>query len=408
MIAVNLLFLHPNFPGQFLHLARHFAKNSNNRVVFLSKQTHGNNLKGVEVAIYKAAREATPGVHPYVRPLEEAVLEGQAIVRTINSLRLKHGFIPDVVIGHSGWGSTLYVKDILPKVPLIGYFEWYYQVFGSDVCYWPDDEVTDDAKLRIRTMNAQNLLTLQSCDLSYCPTKWQQSQFPKEYRDSIRIAHEGIDTDFFCPAPGTQLSLKKTGLELPAETEIVSYVSRGFEPYRGFSQMMDAIRILLARRPNCHVVLAGTDRSCYGPPPKPETTWRQLEEEKGGYDKERVHFTGLLPREDYLNLLQASTVHVYLTRPFVLSWSCLEAMSAGCTLVASATPPVEEAVKDGVNGLLASFRHPENIADRIDEALDDAELRERLGKTARETILERYELRSSLRTQVNMIYSAVK
>ncbi|MBR4694910.1 MAG: glycosyltransferase, partial [Selenomonadaceae bacterium] len=207
--------------------------------------------------------------------------------------------------------------------------------------------------------------------------------------------------------PGTKLVLPRISLDLSDAEEIVTFVSRDFEQYRGVDKFMAALRIFLEHRPKCHVVLAGRDRICYGPKLK-DTTWKEIEEKKGGYDKSRVHFTGLLQRDEYLTLLQASTVHVYLTRPFVLSWSMVESMAAGCCLVASATPPVEEMVEDGVNGLLANFREPAHIAMRIEEALEDEGLRKRLGKAARETVLEKYDKKDCLRRQLNLIYGVMK
>ncbi len=404
---MNILFLHPNFPAQFLHQAMYFARNPKDKVFFLTKETNGSQLKNVNVGLYKPMREATKGIHHYVEPLEKAVLEGQAVVRAIVNLKQKTGFVPDVIVGHTGWGSTLFVKDIYPKVPVVGYFEWYYNAFGSDVGYWPDEKVPEDDRMRIRCMNATQLLAYHGCEAAYAPTNWQRDQYPPMYREGIRVAHEGVDTDLHRPKPGTKLVLPSVSLDLSDAEEIVTFVSRGFEPYRGFDKFMDALRIFLEHRPKCHVVLAGKDRVCYGSKLK-DTTWQKIEEKKGGYDKSRVHFTGLLRRDEYLTLLQASTVHVYLTRPFVLSWSMVEAMSVGCCLVASATPPVEEVVEDGVNGLLANFREPAHIAMRIEEALEDAELRSRLGKAARETVLERYDRDDCLRRQLNLIYGVMK
>ena len=404
---MNILFLHPNFPAQFLHLAMHFAKEPKNRVFFLTKEMNQNRLKNVTVGIYKPNRDATKGIHHYVKPLEEAVLEGQAVVRAIVGLKEKADFVPDVIVGHTGWGSTLFVKDLYPKVPLVGYFEWFYRAFGSDVGYWPEDKVTEDDMMRIRSLDGTPLLAFEPCDACFTPTRWQKSQFPDFMQERLRVIHEGVDTDFACPQPGRKLVLPNLPLDLSEAEEVVTYLSRGFEPYRGFPQFMEAVRLLLARRPNCHVVIAGVDRTCYGPKPK-DTTWKELEEKKGGYDKSRVHFTGLLDRESYQMFLQASTVHVYLTRPFILSWSMVESMSAGCALVASKTPPVEEFVEDGVNGLLANFREPSHIAMRIEEALEDAELRKRLGKAARETVLEKLDKRDCLRRQLNMIYGVMK
>lgn len=405
---MNFLFLHPNFPGQFLQLSRYLGATGRHRVMYLSKESNGSKLPGVQVAIHKKPREATEGIHHYLRLAEEAVLEGQEVVKGIDALKRQADFVPDVVVGHTGWGSTLYVKDLLPQVPLIGYFEWYYNSEGGDVAYWPDETLTIEDRCRIRTTNLHHLLNLQACDVRYAPTEWQRSQFPKEYRDSMQVVHEGVETTYYVPQKGRKFVLPAQKLDLSDCEELVTYLSRGMEPYRGFPQFMDAIRILLAARPKCHVVIAGSDRACYGPQYSKDKTWKQMEIEKGGYDESRVHFVGHLSREEYLMLLQASDVHVYLSRPFILSWSCLESMSAGCCLVGSATPGVQEAVEDGVNGLLANFRRPEHISARIEEALDDPELRERLGKAARESIIERYELSACLRKQLNMIYGAMK
>ena len=405
---MNILFVHPNFPAQFIYLAQFFAKNPKNKVFFFTKKTNGNRIKDVNLAIYKPQREGTKGIHPYVHYLEDAVLDGQAVLRGLVELRDKAGFVPDVIIGHTGWGSLLYVKDLYPDVPLIGYFEWYYHAFGSDVGYWKDEVVTDNAKLRIRTQNAQHLLSLEACDVRYTPTQWQRSQFPEFYQQDMQVLHEGIDTDFCQPAPDAKLVLPKLKLDLSEAEEIVTYVSRGFEPYRGFPQFMEAVRILQKHRPKCHVVIVGVDRACYGALPAKDKTWKQAELEKGGLDLTRLHFTGLLARGDYRKVMQASDVHVYLTRPFVLSWSMMEAMSFGCCLVASKTPPVEEMVKDGENGLLVNFRSPDHIAMRVDEALSDAALRKRLGENARQFIMEHYSLQDCLRRQVNLIYHAIK
>ena len=405
---MNLLIMHPNFPAQFLYLAQYFARSPRNRVVFLTKETNGNRLKNVTIVGYKPKREPTQGVHPYVRPMEQAVLDGQATLRAAVSMQEKIKFRPDVIIGHTGWGSTLYMKDIYPEVPLIGYFEWYYHAKDSDMAWWPDEKPSIDDMLRLRTLNAHHLVNLQACDVRYTPTQWQKSQFPLMYQEGMHVIHEGVDVDFCRPNPGAKLVLKDKGLDLSDAEEIITYVSRGFEPYRGFPQFMEAIRIVLGRRKKTHVVLVGMDRTCYGAQPPKGKTWKGIEEERGGYDKERVHFVGHLNRLDYQKVLQASTVHVYLTRPFVLSWSMIESMSFGCALVGSKTPPVEEVVVDGENGLLANFRQPEHIAQRIEELLDDPALRARLGKAARETVLARYNTNDRVKELANLIYGAMR
>lgn len=403
---MNILILHPSFPGQFIYLAKFLAKSTENKVVFLTKNINGHDIEGVQVAVYKTEREVSTAMHAYLKPAEAAVLEGQAVVRAVHGLK-GHGFIPDIAIGHAGWGSMLYLKDIYPDLPVISYFEWYYHALNSDAQWWPDETMEMNDLLRVRTKNAHHLLSLETCDAGFTPTMWQHHHIPTAYKDKVSVIHEGVDTEFLVPNEDTKLVLDDIQLDLSDAKEIVTYVARGFEEYRGFPQFMDSIRILLSRRPECHVVIVGDDKVCYGAQTK-DKTYKEFEVEKGGYDTSRVHFVGPRNRGDYLKILQASNVHIYLTRPFVLSWSMLEAMSIGCPLVASATPPVEEVVVDGVNGLLANFRSPEHIAMRVEELLDDRELAKRLGKGARETILEKYELKMCLRKQVNLMFSKIK
>lgn len=408
---MNITIIHPSFPGQYYYLAPYLARNPENKVVFLSQENNtGADLPGVQLGIYKEPNKAAPDTHHYLKTAANAVLEGQQVIRALHNLKDK-GFTPDIIIGHAGWGSLLYTKEVLPKVPTMGYFEWYYHPRGTDNYFWPGEEPETDTALAIQTKNMHHLLALESCDMGITPTQWQKQQFPVRYHDFIRLQHEGTDTKFCCPPEGNRkppLSLQNGACSLPEGTEIISYVSRGFEALRGFDKFMDAIRIVLARRPKCHVVLAGQDRICYGKDLPDGKTYKGIEEEKGGYDKERVHFVGSLNRTDYKNLLQASSCHVYLTRPFVLSWSMLEAMSFGLPLVASATPPCMEVVTDRENGLLAEFRSPKHIADKIEEILTDRELAQRLGKNARETILERFELGKALRNYEDLIYELVR
>lgn len=411
---MNILMVHPSFPGQYLYLAGYLGKQPGNKVIFLAENNAiGVTLEGVQLALYKEPRESSKEIHHYLKPAEEAVLKGQQTVRALDELR-RGGFTPDIIIGHAGWGNLMYTKDIFPDVPVIGYFEWFYHALASDSFYWKGEEADIDTSLAIRTKNMHHLLSLDTCDAGITPTRWQYDQFPEIYRPMLNIIHEGIDTEFCSPLPNSQkpaLTIKgedENILELPEGTEYISYVSRGFEEIRGFPEFMEAIRIVLKERPNCHVVLAGSDRICYGSKIAGGKTYKQLEEEKGGYDEKRVHFVGNLNRGEYQKLLRSSYCHVYLTRPFVLSWSMLEAMSFGLPLVSSLTPPVQEVVEDGKNGLLAEYRNPSHIARRIMEILDDRELAKRLGKAARETILERYELNKCLKAQEDLIYKIVE
>jgi glycosyltransferase involved in cell wall biosynthesis len=387
---MRILFLHPNFPAQFRHLATEIAKDKHNEVFFGTTRRDGS-LPGVNKIIYSPKREARPETHHYVRPLENAVLQAQGVYRMAEQLKAR-GFVPDIVYGHSGWGPTLLIKDIFPKAKLLCYFEWFYHAHGSDADFDPNEPLTADDEARIRIKNAPILLDLYSCDRGLSPTYWQCQQFPSEFHSKIKVLHDGIDTNFFCPKPGSKLVIPRVNLDLSEAAEVVTYVARGMEPYRGFPQFIEAVALLQQRRPQCHVVIVGENRVAYGKQLGDGKTYKEVMLEKYSLDLERVHFTGWLPYDEYLQVLQASSAHVYLTRPFVLSWSMLEALSTGCLLVASRTAPVTEVIQDGVNGLLADFFSPQDICDRIEEALKHPDKMAAIRAKAREIIQQRYDL----------------
>lgn len=387
---MRILFLHPNFPAQFRHLAAALGQDSRNQVIFITNRQEGQ-IAGVTKIFYEKSRTARPETHHYVRPLENAVLEAQAVYRVAQKLK-DQGFVPDVIYGHSGWGLTLFMKDIFPKSTLLCYFEWFYRAYGSDASFDPSDPINADDEARIRIKNAPILLDLYSCDRGLSPTNWQRTQFPPEYHHKIKVHHDGIDVNYFHPLPGAKLVLPRIGLDLSGVEEIVTYVARGMEPYRGFPQLIETIAILQQIRPQCHFVIVGKDRVAYGKSLPDGKTYKQAMLEKFPLDLSRVHFTDLLPYSEYLQVLQASSVHIYLTRPFVLSWSMLEALATGCLIVASDTAPVTEVIEDGVNGLLVDFFSPQQISDRVIEALDNPERMAKIRARARETIVKRYDL----------------
>jgi glycosyltransferase involved in cell wall biosynthesis len=389
-LIVKILFLHSNFPAQFRHLAATLSQDRSNRVVFATARKEGE-MPGVYKVFYTQSRKPHKETHHYVKPLEDAVLQGQAVYRELEKLK-KDGFMPDVVYGHSGWGTTLFIKDIFPQTKLLCYFEWFYRDRGSDVGFDPAEPVTPDDRLRIRMKNTPILTDLYSCDAGLCPTAWQMQQFPPEFQGKIKVLHDGIDTRYFSPQQNAKLVLPEIGLDLSSAKEIVTYVSRGFEPYRGFPQFMETVSLLQKRRKDCHVVVVGEDRVAYGKRLPDGKTYKQLMLEKYDFDLSRLHFTGRLPYAQYLHVLRVSSAHIYLTRPFVLSWSMLEAMSTGCVIVASGTQPVTEVIQDGVNGVLVDFFNPYEIADSVEHVLDNQDKMRSIRSKARETILEKYGL----------------
>jgi glycosyltransferase involved in cell wall biosynthesis len=398
---MKFLFLHPNFPAQFRHLAVKLAEQGEHQVVFGTARIEGS-LPGVHKKIYTASREVNPETHHYIKPFEHSILQGQAVYRMANELK-RDGFVPDIIYGHSGWGPTLFIKDIFPKSKLFCYFEWFYRACGSDVDFDPAEPITDDDVLRIRIKNSTILQDLHSCDRGLSPTAWQQQQFPPEYRQKLTVHHDGIDTNFFRPHPGAKLVLPSKGLDLSHVAEIVTYSARGLEPYRGFPQFIEAIALLLERRPNTHVVIVGEDRVCYGRQLANDLTYQQLMLAKFPLDLSRVHFVGWLSYPEYLQVLQASSAHVYLTYPFVLSWSMLEALATGCLVIGSSTAPVMEIIQDQVNGLLVDFFDPEDICARIEAALEHPDQMAEIRDRARASILAQYNLADLLSQHVRWL-----
>lgn len=409
---MNFLFVHQNFPGQYLHLAQRLAERDGHRVVALT-QRRDPVLAGVGRVFYQPSRPPAKNAHHYLRGVEAGVLNAQAVARAALELR-KSGFVPDVMLGHNGWGEIWYLKEVFPRVPLIGFFEFFYHARGADVGFDPVEAVSFDTGPRIRTKNIGNLLGLDVCDLGQCPTQWQFSRYPERYRSMLRVVHDGIDTGLVRPHPNASLTLPigpgGKDLALHHGDEIVTYVARNLEPYRGFPSFMRALPEILRRRPLARVLVVGGDEVSYGSrlPSGRNYRERMLEELGGAIDLERVHFLGKVAYPTFLRILQVSAAHVYLTYPFVLSWSMLEAMAAGCVVVGSRTPPVLEVIEDGENGLLVDFFNFDEIAERVIAALEDPGAFGSLRENARRTIVDRYDLeRICLPAQMRLIDEAM-
>lgn len=391
-LLMKFLFVHQNFPGQYLHLARHLAADRSNEVVFITQREDAK-LAGVRNVVYKPTRPVTGGVHHYVQETEGAILNAQAVVRA--ALQLKEaGFIPDVMLGHNGWGEIWYLKEVFPHAPLLGYFEFFYRLNGADVGFDPADPPSFDTGPRLRTKNLGNLLALDAVDWGQCPTRWQHSLYPRHYQSILSVLHEGIDTQVAAPDKDAFLSLPTAGIELRAGDEVVTYVARNLEPYRGFRTFMRSLPAILDRRPKAQVVVVGGNEVSYGAALLNGRTFKQemLDEVGPSLDLSRIHFLGKIPYSTYMKVLQVSRAHVYLTYPFVLSWSMLEAMSANCLIVGSRTPPVEEVVRHGQNGLLVDFFAPGEVSDRVIEALEDRNAHTTLRQNARRTVVEQFDL----------------
>lgn len=364
---MKVLFIHQNFPGQFRHIAAHLARQPEVSVLAIGRE-QAPGLPGIRMLRYKPHRRASAHIHPYARSFEDAILHGQQVLRVLLDLKAR-GYRPDVIVAHPGWGETLYVKEAFPQAKLIHFCEYYYQPQGADGGFDPEFPLDLNGTASIRSRNALHLLNLENCDLGIAPTHWQHSLHPAAYRNKIQVIHEGIDSANLGPDPAATLQLPN-GRILKAGEPIVTYVARSLEPYRGFHSLMRALPRVLSEHPTCQVLIVGGDDVSYGSKPKDAPNWRRKLLAENPVDLERVHFLGKVPYATYKRVLQVSAVHIYLTYPFVLSWSLLEALASGCLILGSDTAPVREVIRHGENGLLVNFFRPQQIAERVVAALE--------------------------------------
>lgn len=402
---MRILITHTNFPAQFRHIAEYLGRSGKHQVVFAARTPREEwAIPGVTKAVF-TPDEDTPGdPHPLARNYDGNLRLATALAGACDKLK-KRGFTPDLILGHSGWGQTLFLRDVFPDTPFVGYFEWYYDADSAEFAF-EGDPPDLMRRIRIRTRNTPILHDLASCAVGITPTAWQRAQFPAVFRPKLARLHDGVNTRFFSPANNGGPSpdpLDLPGTDLSGATELVTYCARGLEPYRGFPSFYAALPAILDARPGCHAVIAGEDRTCYGPKPADGRSWAEVARDTVRVDESRVHFTGPLPYGKYRELLRASSVHVYLTWPFVLSWSLLEAMSCGCLVVGSDTEPVREVLGHEKNGLLTDFHSPEKIAQTVVDALARQEEYSSLRGNARQTVLDAYCLSKCLPAQLALL-----
>lgn len=399
---MNILFLHRNFPAQFRHVAMDLATDPTNLIMFITCNDKYE-IPGVNKLIYKP-KEVSKACNPFLNFFEDSINHGQQAASIALAMKEK-GIKPDVIYGHT-WGSTLFMKDIFPDVPFIGYFEWYGVTKGADLDF--DGRVIDEHyETRIRFNNSHLLLDLASCDAGVSPTNWQKNHFPKEFHNKITVLPDGVNTEICKPDKDAKLFIPDKNLTLTAEDEVITYATRGMEPYRGFPQFMEAVEKLQKKRPNAHFVIAGNDAVYYGQP-LPKGTYKELMLEKLNLDMSKVHFVGSLQFKDYVSLMQISSAHVYLTYPFVASWSLLDAMATGCCIVASDTGPVTEFITDNYNGLLVDFFNIDQLVEKIEYALDNQAKVQSIRDNAVKTILDKYDFKDTLPKHIDFIKSFIK
>lgn len=342
--APSILFVHDDFPAQFGAFGRWLA-GQGWEVAFATSAPDAR-AEGVRILRYAPHRRPSPETHPYAQPMDRAALRAQAFLRVALAARAE-GYRPDVVVSHAGPGAGMFVRDVFPRAASVAYCEWWYRFPGADVEFLAPIEPAavargPEAAVHERARNAPMALELLAADAGLCPTAFQAAQFPAAFRGRLKVLHDGIDTGFFRPGAG---DATLGGLLAPG-ARVVTYATRGMEPHRGFPQFMAALPAVLAADPAAVAVVAGENRVAYGGDGLRRVDWKARALAAHDIDPARVHFVGPLPLAEYLALLRRSDAHVYLTVPFVLSWSLLEAMGTGCALVASDTAPVREFADD--------------------------------------------------------------
>lgn len=396
---MKILVIHQNFPGQYKHLAPALCEQGHQVVALTPRVEKPMRWQGVQVIPYKITGGSTKGLHPWLQDFETKVLRGHSCYEAARVLKEK-GFSPDIILAHHGWGESMFLKDVWPDARLGLYCELYHTSEYPFVNFDPEfpNKDPDRDSLRLRFKNLNNRLHAEVIDKGISPTAFQADTFPPEYRERITVVHDGIDTNIVVPNPDAKLEVE-SGKVLTRDDEVITFINRNLEPYRGYHRFMRALPELLRRRPNAHVVMLGGDEVSYGSKAPAGKTWKQIyidevRDQISDEDWARVHYMGRVPYDTFLAMMQVSRVHVYLTYPFVLSWSLLEAMSAGSAIVASDTAPVKEAMTEGVHGRMVDFFDQETLIERTCELLDDAPQREKLGKAAREHVVKNYDLKT--------------
>lgn len=392
---MNVLLIHPNYPGQFKLLAKELSTRENCHVVGIGRGDRTPAVTGgVSYHAYYHPTGPSEAIFPAAQSIDEHVRRGRTVADIASSLK-DRGFRPDIVVAHPGWGDALFIPEVFPGARFIAYLEYFYTTRDSDIDFDPEFPVPTSDLRYVPLRNSTNLLAFAAAAQSITPTPWQASLFPAPIRQQLQVLHEGIDTQAVTPDDGATFRLDN-GRVLTRADEVITYVSRSLEPYRGFHVFMRTLPELLRRRSQAQVLIVGREGVSYGRVPASGRSWKaqMLDEVGSDLDLSRVHFLGNLGYTDYLDVLRVSSAHVYLTYPFVLSWSFLEAMACGCTMVGSATGPVLDVLEDGHNGRTVGFFDQRALVDTVCELLDDPEQRARLARNARATVVERYDFRT--------------
>lgn len=400
---MQILFIHQNFPGQYRYLARHFVEDPQWQCYAVGERKNVKAQfamvpKGISMLGYDMPEDTAKGLPVHSREFVGQLARGQAISQLLLRQKAK-GLEPDIICAHPGWGEGLYLKEIFPKAKLVYFLEYFFKPDGPLVDF--DDQFPTPLSQRMgfRVKNAQNLIALDTADVGVSPTNWQASTFPVEYQHKIRVIHDGVDTAVVSPKSGATVTLNdlsKGECRFTAEDEVISFAVRNLEPSRGFHRYMRALPALQRARPKANFVIVGGNETSYVRGHESGRSWREalLDEVGGELDLSRIFFVGRVPYQSLLELFSITALHIYMTVPFVLSWSMLEAMACEAPVLASATGPVTEIIEEGENGFLFDYFSADQLAEQVTRLMESPALRSKVGKRARQYIVENYDLDS--------------
>jgi len=390
---MKILFVHQNMPGQYRELIQWLAAQGSHQLVFLTQRNPAPQIPGVKSVVYRPHHSPAQDAYGLSKTWEEAAGMGFGAAMAARQLQRDEGFTPDLIVGHTGWGELLFMKDVLPDVPIVGFFEYFYLNQGGPVGFDPEDPPSEHSPFLLRARNTVPYANIDAVDLGHVPTQWQKQTFPSSFHSKFYTCHDGIRTDLLRPNPDVSLGLGRLAQPLTRKDEVFTYLARNLEHTRGFHVFMRALPKILAARPKARVLVLGGNDVSYGRKSQtPGGLRAEMEAEVGAdIDWSRTHFLGKVPYSKFCEIVQLSRCHIYLTMPFVLSWSLLESMSMQATVVASDVAPAREAVTHGETGLLVDFFNPGALADQVIDVLANPRDYAHLGPAARTHVVETYD-----------------
>ena len=406
----TILFIHQNFPAQFKFLAPHLSLNKDYEIYSLSLKKNRENkeldenlssMKNITHYQYEITRGSTEDIHVLAAEFEAKMIRAEAVAKKCLELK-ETGLQPDLIINHPGWGEIYLLKDVWPDVKFLSYFEFYYNTKGSDIDFDLGEKNHPkpgfDLFAKIRARNAPGMMSYLESDKLICPTEFQKSTAPDEFRNKIKVIHDGIDTSIIKPVEGISVEVEiknQIKLSLTKKDKIVTFINRNLEPYRGYHSFMRSIPGIQKKHPDALFLIIGGDKISYGAKSISGESYKNIyfnEVKDDLIDPNKLLFLGKVEYDNLLKILSISSAHIYLTYPFVLSWSMLEAMALENIIIGSKTEPVEEIITDNKNGLLVDFFDTNQISKTVNDVLANPDKYQSIRKNARKTIISKYDL----------------